>query len=244
MNVIGLFDAMQSAVYTCGLYRESGDCSSPMRRVTTEAIGHKFLLDDREKNVLQGADMRWALANVLHFFSETEDASVLRKYNVHADKYLTGGRLDGAYGPLFLPQLRECAGRLRTSPATRRAVAYGASDGPENANRPACWSVLHFLEVESRLHMLVYQRSLNLSVVPYDVVLLTNVMQYMGATGSLHWHVGSLHATGGCVSRRYAQRLLLPRELLCDAEACRLGLEDPSSLPEPFCGMLAEEVRV
>lgn len=198
-----LYLAMLAAVKSTSIPRRTTDSTSPTQARCEEAeFGLTFVLEDPKLNVptYRRVDLRWAAANLLHFFACTEEAGVLRKYNEHADRFLAGDRWVGAYGPVAVPQIEFCVQLLRRSPQSRRAVVSMGGLDVQDINRPPCWSFLHFLRQEERLHLLVYQRSLNLTgVMPYDCVLLTNVLLYAAerlgmAPGRLHWTVGSLHA--------------------------------------------------
>lgn len=197
-----LYRAMLEAIFSCKYIRQSEDATSPMKISTVEAsCGGTFELRDLRLNVVmrRPVNTKWAAANVLHFFAATEKAGVLRKYNKHADKFLTGDNLLGAYGPIAVPQIERCIELLRTSLSSRRAIVSMGGLGTQTVNNPPCWSLLHFLYQCETLNLLVYQRSLNLTgVMPYDCVLLTNVLLYAAeklevSPGSIHWTVGSLH---------------------------------------------------
>lgn len=202
-NATELYRAMLAAVVKEPVPRITTDSASPTLVPTLEApFGSSFVLEDPRLNVptCRRVDLRWARANLLHFFACTEKAGVLRKYNKYADRFLTGDRLVGAYGPIAVPQVEACIELLKTSPQSRRAVVSMGPLGYQDQNQPPCWSFLHFLVQRGCLNLFVYQRSLNLTrVMPYDCVVLTNVLLYAAerlgmSPGSLHWTVGSLHA--------------------------------------------------
>jgi hypothetical protein len=242
-NATELFLSMDSAIDRTHM-RRSDDAASPCRVETYEAQPFRtFVLTAPQFDAVacKDIDMRWAIANVLHFFAATEEADVLRKYNKHASRFLTGTRWIGAYGAIAMPQIQECVTLLMESPDTRRAVASMGGPVPQDANRPACWSHLHFLRSRGKLHLHVYQRSLNLyGVMPYDVTVLTNVLAYVASMvrapiGYLYWTVGSLHVKrGDSYSGGTGRRLeswQIPIQLLMQPDMCMAMLETPDDSP-------------
>jgi len=168
---------------------------------TVEACHVTLVLDDPMRNVVTArpVDLRWARANVLFFYTDTERALVLKAYNEHANKYLTEGLMVGAYGPIAWPGIKRAIQCLRQCKDTRAASATVTDNSrPRNANIPACISHLHFLNTDG-LDLHVYSRSLNAwSVLPYDLILLTNLQKFVAdavglSLGKLYWTVGSLH---------------------------------------------------
>ena len=223
---------------TLGSYtRTVQDPKSPTNHETVEAeVGRSFKLEDCSDNVVRcrPVDYRWAVANVLHFFACTESAGVLRKYNRHADRFLDGNRLDGAYGPIAVPQVVRCLELLSKQPDTRRAIVSMGPLETESVNKPSCWSFLHFLKQGQSLHLVTYQRSLNLfGVMPYDCILLTNILYYAASTlglpmGTLYWTIGSLHTAAEkleTVEGPKSRSMLLPIEILSDPNECYKILE-------------------
>jgi hypothetical protein len=197
----------------------------------------------------RSVDLRWAVANVLYFFSGTEDAEVLLQYNRHACKYLCNGIWHGAYGAVAMPQVHECVSILRGDLGSRRAVVSMGDCLTRDINRPACWSLLHFLMCD-RLELLVYQRSLSLSVAPYDCVLLCGVLLHVAAElgqqpGALRWCIGSLHASAvpPQPEHRPVPSVVLPLELTRSSALCSAALCDPSLLSEPYSGYMRKEAR-
>lgn len=199
-----VFDRMVQDAKTSGITRRVTDRTSPMQKQVLEApFGTTYVITEVSHNVVRSKsiDLKWATANTLHFFAGTEEAGVLRQYNEHADRFLTGDRWIGAYGAIAMPQIRDCCKLLRSDPQSRRAVVSMGGYNPEECdiNRPACWNMLHFMANGSKLDMLVYQRSLNIvNVMPYDAIVLTNVLIYVALEthmdiGSLYWTVGSAH---------------------------------------------------
>lgn len=200
--------------------------------------GLSYDWDDFQGNVpaCRSVDLKWATANVLHFFADTEHHCNLRDYNSRADKFLTGDRWIGAYGAIAMPQVRTCIEKLKKSPGTRRAYVDMGPLAEEDANRPPCWNTVHFLEQGGSLYTMVYQRSLNLAVMPYDAVVLSNLHKYVayrtGAhVGTLVWNFGSLHCTEEELGKlrspvghrhnlwlglEYCNRPLLCRDVLAD----------------------------
>lgn len=173
-------------------------------------------------------NMAWLKANILHFFSETEEAAPLLRINPHASRFLTGTRFVGAYGPQFLPQLRLCAEELLKDKDTRRAVATAGHTGTSDVNRPACINLMHFLHNDA-LDMRVYQRSCHLwGVLPYDLALLTNILHWMSCKaalrpGKLIWTFGSLHCNSADLRRQRSDskhELYMDPELLDDPKRC------------------------
>lgn len=242
LNATSLFRAMANAICGREYSRLSADAASPNQKATIEAApGHVFTLDKPDNNVVlcRKVDLRWATANVLQFFAGTEEASWLRKYNRHADRFLTGTRWIGAYGAIAMPQLQTCIARLKASPNTRRAYVDMGPLAEEDVNRPPCWNLLHFLVQYDAVHMQVYQRSLNLfGVMPYDCVVLTNILSYVAKwlelrPGTLTWQIGSLHclptdALPIVDYERQVYSLILPHLTLSDPEKCKSILQDPT----------------
>lgn len=241
-NANDLYREMVHAVWVNRHVRVSGDSASPAQQPMVEAEpGVRFVLTDPVANLptFRDINLKWAAAYVLHFFAETDSAAPLRKYNRHADKYLTGDTWVGAYGTIAMCQLRKCAALLTASPYSRRAIVSmgGFCDTPD-LNRPACPSFFHFLCSGSRLDMILYQRSLNLpGLMPYDCALFTNILHWMSIRtsiplGRLIWTVGSLHAPEGSgleLSVEGPSRsLLLPCELLDSPTTCWQQLNEPT----------------
>lgn len=244
-----LFLEMERAIAACGEHRESDDPASPMRDATVEAEpGSAFKLWNPQFCIVgcKQIDLRWACANVLHFFAETEEGDVLRQYNVQAARFLDRrGYLRGAYGPIVLHQVERCLSLLQEHPSTRRAVATMGELPPElDINRPPCWTSLHFLTVRGKLDMVVYQRSLNLNgVMPYDCILLCTLLRYAAwrigvPHGVLRWAIGSLHNRVGPPyakheANRYAE-LPFDMEMLQDPELCMLALQEPEGIVDSW----------
>lgn len=256
-NATDLYYEMMTAVLMGKRTRMTSDSASPTKRVTVEAEpGRTFALDNPAHNMVRArsVDVRWAVANVLHFFACTEEAACLRRYCKHADRFLTGDSWVGAYGPKAAPGIDRCVDLLRRSPDTRRAVVC-LSDAGNDINSPPCWNTLHFLRDGGRLDLLVYQRSLHAhNVMPYDCVLLTNVLMYAafftGAeVGKLRWTVGSLHcyAEDGRRGALYNDaKICLPPEVLSSPAECFRALQEPSRWDcSPYSDWLRsdEEVR-
>jgi len=200
INASELFRAMWSTV---SLNRPRKADSPAQPGDTVEAIpGNSFYLRSIDHNIVDCRKLneRWAWANVLHFFSGSEEAEMLEHYNPLARRFVHNGKWTGAYGAICMPQLAKCAELLRASPHSRRAiVSLGGYCDEADANRPSCISFMHFLSTTEGLHLHVYQRSLNLwGVMPYDCILLTNVLHWMckqtgQLAGGLTWSIGSLH---------------------------------------------------
>lgn len=236
-----MYCSMLDDVSRAGRRRQSGNPSSPMQKQTLEAEpGMTYILARPRSNLVscRDVDVRWAAANLLHFFADTEDASTLVRYNRHAERFAPGGQWKGAYGAIAMPQIRRCINILGEDPESRRAIVSMGEIGENDINRPACWSFLHFLYSENELDLLVYQRSLNLpGVMPYDCVLLSSILVYVATMlslpiGSLRWTVGSLHATTPLPSVKLANarpgNLLLPTSLLCNSALCLRTLVEGS----------------
>jgi thymidylate synthase len=260
MNMSSVYISMLHAVTDSSRTRKSADPMSPCQQEVHEASpGQTFHAIAPLINVVdtRSFDLRWAVANVLHFFAETEEANVLSKYNANASKFLdaSGRFLDGAYGPIALSQLRKCVERLKACASSRRAIVYMDTDTPENVNVPSCWSFFQFLVQGSILHMCFTQRSLSLAVMPYDAILLTNILHWVGSQLELplyamHWNVGSLHGDAGKQAARASVplQLLLPSALLSNPRQCLDELHDPgctNKLPMLYSHWLrsTEEVR-
>jgi thymidylate synthase len=251
-NATELYREMASAVYKYSSKRKSDDTSSPNRNNTIEAMpGCSFNLTNYQRNVplCRSIDLRWATANVLHFFANTEEAAPLLVYNKNASRFLVDGKWKGAYGAIAVPQLHKCIWLLRNQPYTRRAIVSMGDLSTMDYNRPACWSFIHFLQNNGNLDMLVYQRSLSLAVMPYDLVMLTNILRFVAVgagipAGVLRWTVGSLHATVGDTPTdgHSDTSVLLPVHILQDQNSCYAILENPTKYDVPH--MAAEgEVR-
>lgn len=202
-NATELYISMHSAIVSERWERQVDDPESPQTAATFEARpGQEFELRFPAYNVQVCVpfDVQWAIANALHFFATTEEAEMLEKYNRHANRFTVDGKWVGAYGAIAMPQVRECVARLKSHPASRRAVVSMGEMLPQDINRPACWSFLQFLKCRHGLCMLVYQRSLNLTkVMPYDLVVLSNLLLHVAEEvnqepSSLIWTIGSLHS--------------------------------------------------
>lgn len=263
MNATELFVDMLGEVRRNYQRRTCSDASSPMRQPTVEApIGTTYKLRSVVHNLVacRAVDARWAIANVLHFFAATEEGAVLLRYNRAAARFVSAdGTLQGAYGPIAVPQMERCAALLQNHPDSRRAVV-SMGELPEECcvNSPACWSMLHFISGSGGLDMVVYQRSLNLfGVMPYDCVLLCNILNYMAwrvgmEPGSVHWTVGSLHCTEEAVTNHVdacgvrLRGILLEPATLADSKLCAALLLEPSMLAGDAGRILAhhEEVRL
>ncbi len=230
----GVYTLMHEAVMDNAHERTVGDRKSPQQSVTFEAEpGETFILSDVQNNLVhvRKTDIVWAKANLLHFFAETEDGTMLPTYNRLANQYLTDGRWIGAYGLIAMPQIRDCIRLLHADPSSRRAiVSMGGFPAVSDQNRPACWSFLHFLDSDGQLDLLVYQRSLNLyGVMPYDCIVLSNILLYVSTAldipaGRLRWTIGSLHMVQADCTKQ-----LLPmgegcvtfhKDVLGDASVC------------------------
>lgn len=243
-NITELFLEMHSAIKRYGARRKSTDPQSPQQGDTLEALpGSQFTLNCSAHNVngVRPFDKRWAIANTLHFFARTEEASVLRRYNKRADRFLTGCLWIGAYGAAMMCQLECAIQELQKHSSTRRGIAtMGDLRQAHNINMPQCWNLVHFLEDHGRLDMLVYQRSLNLAnVFCYDAVQLTNIHVYAASKvgipagrlvwtcGSLHWPLSEEFNYTMCSGSR-TESMLLPPSLLAEPAACVHELEHPS----------------
>lgn len=242
----GAFLDMVRDIRALGRPRTSADPTSPARNPTVEGPpGRTYTIEDPYSNLVKdkSVDLRWAVANVLHFFAATEEADFLPRYNGRADKFLTDGRWVGAYGAIAVPQMHRCRSILSADPESRRAVVMMAGAEELDVNRPSCPSVYHFLRYKDRLHLLVYQRSLNVTgVMPYDAVLYTNMLLVMASwlgwmPGALHWTVGSLHmpASGHESSPRAVHKpsVVLPVTLLGSPVSCLTMLKDPFRMDYP-----------
>lgn len=237
MNATNVYKDMLEDIASAGRRRETTDAESPARGAMLEAsFNRSYTLLELKDNVVRcrKIDGRWARANLLHFFAATEDAGVLRRYNRCAERFLTGDRLVGAYGPTAVPQIEECIALLRHSPQSRRAVVSMGGLRVQDLNQPPCWSFLHFMEQADQLHLAVYQRSLNVTgVMPYDCVLLTNVLLYAAERlnvlpGRLHWTVGNLHApsVGLYTDEVSLESIVYPASVLGDPQLCTRMLEE------------------
>lgn len=214
-----LFRAMGRDIAGSPYFRKVSDPKSPRQGEVVEAPPfNTYILDGPLDNLVncKPVDHKWALAYVLHFFTADEEAACLRKYNQHADKFLTGDKWIGSYGSIGMPQVQHCITALTADINSRRAiVTITRHDHFENAdlNIPSCPTSFHFLVVNNRLHMHVYQRSLNWwTLAAADLALYTNIQHYVAcnlqiSSGKLYWTVGSLHATREDLSKPYIANL-------------------------------------
>lgn len=248
-NATELFSEMYSAIVHSPVERHSSDGITPRPDCTYEAYPpcQSFSLTNIFHNLVtqRQVDQRWAIANVLHFFTGTDRAGSLYKYNRYAEKFLTGDRWIGAYGNLALGQLIEASYLLQRSPSTRRAYVCMGNTTYHDMNQPPCWNTLHFLMVGRVLELCVYQRSLYLhGVMPYDCILLCNILNWMshatGTTpGALRWCVGSLHMRQSDVQLEKGEDvtsgILVPAEVLDCPNRCEATLNGHGDyLPEHF----------
>jgi thymidylate synthase len=247
-----LYKAMIADIASNDSTREATG-TTPASGVMHEAVpGRQYNLLPVCNNLVTLRPIRrsWNVANILHFFSGSEEASFLPRYNPYAAKFLTNGRWIGAYGAIALPQIERCIRLLRQHKDTRRAVVSMGELGEQDMNRPACWTSLHFLVYQGALDMLVYQRSLNVTgVMPYDLCLLSNILQYAATAvgvpcGALRWTIGSSHAPTvpgikGLENR--AAGVTIPYGILSNPAYCLGILRDPSlARNEPFGPALLE----
>lgn len=249
-NATSLYSEMAMAITACQVQRQVEDPSSPCKSETIEAsFGRQFVLHDICRNVpaQRVINRKWAVANILHFFSASEDATALRSINPEAERFLEkDGRWDGAYGAIAIPQVNDCIKLLNEDLESRRAVVEMGHAEPRTINRPACWSNLHFMMQYKRLHLHCYQRSLHLHrVMPYDLTVLTNLLNTVAwalkvEAGFFYWTIGSLHITPQTRAIQFGSEVpvLLPPEVLINSKKCRKWLEEPDSADEPWRNML------
>lgn len=260
-NASELYRAMCSDIESTKRQRSVADPMSPTagKTMVEAAFGRAYVLTTPKYNLVDclNTDLRWAIANVLHFFADTEEAEVLLKYNRHAARFLdsSGTKWDGAYGAIAMPQIVDCVSRLQDDKHTRRAIVSMGEADVLTINRPACWSFLHFLsDGHNRLDLLCYQRSCAMAVMPYDLVLLANILNVVSnqanmECGELHWHHGSLHRltsnehTVGLRVRHSG--ITLPVPVLVNSTQCFDYLLHPESYGDEFAKILAQpnEVR-
>lgn len=222
--MVSVVDLMFEDVANGSERRADSPCNSS---ATREAVGVSYRVDPlRNLFLFRPLNMAWLKANVLHFFACTERAEPLLRVNSHASRYLTGWRFVGAYGPIFLPQLRLCVDELRRDLSSRRAIAAAGLGSYQDVNQPPCWSSLQLLFSEGALSLHVHQRSCQLhGVMPYDCVALTSVLLWAAwklnvPASYMRWTFGSLHCT--------AEELAKPRS----AEVGAVHL-DPALLDSP-----------
>lgn len=221
--------------------RISSDQTSPQQSSTLEApfwYGFKLLEPELNVPTQRNISVKWAIANILHFFAGTEDASMLSKYNPLADRFAPDGKWVGAYGAIAMPQIRHCIELLTESRYSRRAFVQMSPPTPCDINRPSCWNFLQFIVQRGQLRMGVCQRSLNLfGVMPYDCTLLTNIMLFVAShlrmrCGEMHWTIGSLHKLSEdrlvIGASRGVESIVLPFGLLNNPAACLAELWDPT----------------
>lgn len=209
-------------------------------------IGSTYELSHPEHNLVdcRPLNFKWAVANVLHFFACTEEAGPLEAINPHAARFLTGDKWIGAYGAIAVPQLHEAVRRLRADVHTRRAVvSFADSVSPQDINRPACISHAHLLYQDDELSLDVYSRSCELvGVMPYDLVLLTNILLFAAGElelihGSLVWHFGSLHTANPydidvAPKQKRLGGIVLPNHVLAEPDRAWDALLHPESYEE------------
>lgn len=206
INATELYIEMVSAIKHGPSLRTATDPTSPCQYTIVEAPpGQSFVLWSTEHNLAACVpiDLRKAKALVLHLFANTELATpmiVLPNVETNLSKVMDRLYWRGAYGPIVMPQIAKCITLLRSHPSTRRAVVHVSDGRPHDVNRPACVSFLQFMVYREELYLIATQRSLRLDMMPYDCVILTELLHYVSrstgiASGRLHWYVGSLHAT-------------------------------------------------
>lgn len=254
-NASELFQEMLSDVSSNHWPRQVGDPQSPAKERTIEAqIGRCYELCNPMFNYVdvRPVDRCWALANVLHFFTGSEYAEPLRRYNKQADRFLESGWWRGAYGAIALCQLQDCIKLLSAFPNSRRAiVSMGGFQSEPTINSPACWSFIHFIQGRVGLDMVVYQRSLSLfGVMPYDCILLSNIHCFVAGqcgipVGVLRWIVGSVHikedeTVKHAIGRRH-DGMIVPHKLLENNIECMEYLEQSKKLPHPYNEYLHEK---
>lgn len=204
-NATELYTEMVEAIRRRPTLRTVTDPSSPCKDEIIEApLGRSFVLRSIEHNLTTciPVDIRRAKALVLHLYAKTTLATpmaklpdVLSSLSKVSDRYYWRG----AYGPIVMPQIAKCITLLREHPHTRRAVVSLLDGKPHDINRPACISGLQFIQYEDTLHLVATQRALRLDLMPYDCVILTELLRYVSTrvnrpSGELHWYIGSLHA--------------------------------------------------
>jgi hypothetical protein len=199
--------SMYFDVYQDAQPRVVSDDDSPRRGPTTECCFMQWHLSSVEHNKASvfPFDEAWAMAYVLHFFTGSEEAHQLRKFNKNADRFLQGDKWVGAYGSIGMPQLWAAIDRLKSDRYSRRAIiTLTATDHfvHSDLNVPSCPTSLHLLFYRGALHLGIYQRSLNLvGVGPYDLLLFTHVLAFAAEEldvpkGGIHWSIGSCHVAG------------------------------------------------
>lgn len=251
----GVYQSMRQKIKQAAILRRSEDRSSPSAMELLECYAFTaWMLQLPSQNVVgcKSIDLKWAVANLLHFFAGTEEAGMLRRYNRFADRFLTGDRWIGAYGAIAMPQVQRCIQKLRESPHSRRAYVDMGPLAEEDLNRPPCWNSVHFLLQDDRLHAHVYQRSLKLAVMPYDCVVLTELLRFVAIAcampiGDLRWTVGSCHATAeelrDLSHEPSVLSIQIPYEVLSSPELCLQHLREPTC-DAPFLRWLREEGEV
>ncbi len=204
-NATELYIEMVYAIKQCPSLRTATDPSSPCRVEIIEASpGKAFSLRSVEHNLVMCVPVSVvrAKAMVLHLFANTELATPMIKIPeamTSLSKVCNRYYWRGAYGPIIMPQIVKCVKLLREYPNTRRAVVSMLDGRPHSINRPACISCLQFTRYQEELHLVVSQRALRLDMMPYDCVILTEILRYVSKiidtpSGALHWYVGNLHA--------------------------------------------------
>lgn len=204
-NATELYIEMVHEIKQCPSIRTVTDPSSPCKDEIIEAPpGKTFTLRSTDHNLVGCVPVNIARAKalVLHLFANTELATPMAKipdFISSLTKISNRYYWRGAYGPIVMPQIAKCIALLRTHQDTRRAVLSFLDKRPHDINRPACISFLQFLKYRERLHLVATQRALRLCHVPYDCILLTEILRYVCRNtgipaGELHWHIGTLHA--------------------------------------------------
>jgi len=247
-NATELHVAMMADIADVKLLRTVSDPTSPACSQMVEAEPFRSYVLRSPVHNLVTCDTRWAIANVLHFFAATEHAGILRRYNKHADRFLTGDRLVGAYGLIAVPQIRRCIELLKEDKYSRRAIVSMGALSELTVNSPPCWTSLHFVESHGKLHMGVEQRSLSMSVMPYDCVLLCNILDFVGCSlgvvpGTVHWRIGNLHRKPEHTVQ-YGPRnlgILFRNDLLREPWLCEQVLSHPETWDNPYAKELLRD---
>lgn len=241
MNATQAYVKMQEAIRSHSFTRTVTDNTSPRQEAVYEApMFSRFVLNEPCTNVPTiPLDRRWAIANVLHFFADTDRAAPLLGYNEkQARRFIAMNGFgewlwEGAYGYYAMDKVRECVKLLLADRMTRRAIVSMGNDCDyRSVNLPHCWNLLQFLSDGDALHVGVSQRSLSMRVYPYDLVVLSNVLRYVAMKtnhniGSLTWTIGSLHADDPRTAGYYDQTSIqLPLEVMSDPKLAWSWLED------------------
>lgn len=191
---------------------KNGDAVMSERGKTHEIIGAALRLRDPinrlDAHRYRRLNFPFAVAEWLAMMCGEERLSYFTKFiSTYGDYSTDGIVLDGAYGPRLVTSdghgaIRQIFRMLRDKPESRRAVAtiYNNNDlvGGGGKNTP-CTISMHFMQRDSKLHMLTYMRSNDVHYgLTNDVIVFTMTQEFVAnrlgiGLGEYHHFAGSLH---------------------------------------------------